>query len=73
MPLSFPDYGKLAHTLNNSQQNDNYEEEERNIEHNTINLVIVTIRFTDLVTYATTSSYSFIKMEDETLVKEIRI
>jgi len=54
-------------TLNDSQQNDDHEEEERDVEHYTINLVIVTVRFTNFIAYTTAGSYAFVQMENETL------
>ena len=54
-------------TLNDSQQNDDHEKEERDVEHYTINLVIVTVRFTNFIAYTTAGSYAFVQMENETL------
>lgn len=47
-------------TLNDSQQNDDHEEEESNVEHYTINLVIVAIGLADLVAYTATGSHAFV-------------
>lgn len=59
------DFLQLA--LNNSQQNDNNEEEESDVKHDTIDLVVVAIRFADFIADTTTGSYTFVQVEYEAL------
>ncbi|OAD61165.1 hypothetical protein WN48_00484, partial [Eufriesea mexicana] len=57
---------------NDNNDNDNDEEEEGNVEHDTVDLVVVAIRFTDFVTDSSASSDTFVKMEYETLKHRFR-
>lgn len=56
-------------TLNDGEQNDDYEEEESDVEHDTVYFIVITIWWLDFVTNTTTCSNAFIKMEYETLKK----
>lgn len=60
-------------TLNDGQQDDNNKEEEGDVKHNAINFVIITIRRFNFITDTSSSSYTFIEMENEALKKKIRI
>jgi len=61
-------------TLNDSQQNDNHEEEESDVEHYAVDLVIVAVWFADLVADTAAGSHTFVQVENEALRgKEMKI
>lgn len=53
-------------TLNDGQKDNNNEEEESNVENDSIDFVVVSIGISNFVTDTTSSSYALIKMEHET-------
>lgn len=58
-------------TLNDSQQDDNDEEEESDVKQDTVNFVIVSVWWANLVTYSTACSHTLVKMEHEALQAKI--
>ena len=54
-------------TLNDGQQDDNDEEEECNVEDDSVDFIVITVGRFDFVTDATTSSYTFVQVEYEAL------
>ena len=64
---------EFCFTLNNSKQDDNDEEEEGDIEEDTIDLVGIAVWRFDLVTDTTAGSHTLVQMEHEALGKEITV
>jgi hypothetical protein len=61
-------------TLNDSQQDNNHEEEESDVEYYAIDLVIVAIRFADLIADTAAGSHAFVQVENEALrAREMKI
>jgi hypothetical protein len=65
-----PEKDELNFTLNDGKQDDNDEEEERDVEENTIDLVGIAVWRFDLVTDTTAGSHTLVQMEHEALEKE---
>lgn len=59
-----------ALTLNNGQQDDDDEEEKRDVEHYSVNLVVVAVGRTDFVSDTSTGPHTFVQMEHEALKTE---
>ncbi len=60
-----------GHTLNDGQKDDNDEEEEADIEEDSVDLVGITIWGFDLVTDTTTGPDTLVQVEHEALKKDI--
>ena len=54
-------------TLNDGQKNNDNEEEERNIEEDSVDFVLVAIGRLDFITNATAGPHALVQMEHETL------
>jgi hypothetical protein len=57
-------------TLNDGQQDDDDEEEKRDVEHYSVDFVVVAVGRTDLVSDTTAGPYTFVQMEHEALQPE---
>lgn len=62
-----------AHTLNDGQQDNDDEEEESDVKDDAVELVLITIRGFNLITNATTGSYSLVQVEHKALPKQMHI
>ena len=62
---------KISITLNNSQKDDNNKKEKGDIEKDSVGLIVVTSWLSNLITYSTSCSYSFVQMEYKALKPNI--